>query len=661
MEKISLGREARAAAALALLVGVLFAPLWLKGLSPFWGDLTYLHLPWQQSTTGVMQAGRLPLWDPYLYFGMPMAANMQRAVFYPGALPFRFFGFASGAALFHALHYFLAGWLMWLWLRSLRLSPGAALAGAAVFMLGGGLLSRMPFLNHLAVLSLLPAFLLFFRRPALLALSLAAAFLAGYPPFLIGGAVLAWAVSAVLASPREGAAAWAWSGGRGWLLAGFLAAALAACQLLPGAELLGLSRRGGGMGLEETLLYGYSWKDLGAWISPLLVRGFDPAVNWTRSSYIGFTGALAAAWGLWVLGRRRAAGLAVLLGGVLLIILGETTALSRWLWQYFPPLRFVRYPGNLAYLGWPLAALLAAAGLQRLRPAWRTALFALLSVELLCYGAGQAPRAPRSLFTDAGPLVSRLQGELGSGRYLLSPLALESHQGRGVHDWKWRLYGLTNAPYRLRAAGNFGEPLVPREVYGFMDMLYSQTSVPAVARLLPCAGISLLLTRDALAPVRLLKSEGETLWHIYRAAGTAALAWALPERVGEALPPGLPSGPLPAEARPLSLSWPREDRFDVSGQGAGWAFVAEPRYPGWRAILDSAGSLRPVEALPAWGAFQKVRVPQGPWRLLFFYEPSSWRVGLFLTLLSLTALGLYWYNLALRRARAGFGAPASDS
>ncbi|MCX5797277.1 MAG: hypothetical protein NTY77_17435 [Elusimicrobia bacterium] len=639
--------EAWAAALLALLVLGLFAPAWSRGLMPFWGDLTYLHLPWQQSSTQLLQAGQLPAWDPFLYFGMPMAANMQRAVFYPGTVPFRIFGFATATACFHGLHYWLAGWLMWLWLRSLRLRSSAALAGAAVLVLGGGLLSRMPFLNHLAVLSLLPALLLFFRRPALLALTLAAAFLAGYPPFLVGGSLLAWAVSAVLAKP-------AWSWGRGWLAAGALAAGLAACQLLPGAELLGLSRRSGGMGIEETLLFGYSGRDLTLWVSPLLSPGFNPAVNWTRSSYAGFTGVLLAAWGLWSLGRRRAAGLAALLGTVLFLILGDATAVSRAAWQHLAPLRFVRYPGNLAYLGWPIVALLAAAGAQRLRPSWRAPLVLLLAGELLCYGVGQAPLAPRGLFTDAGPLPPWLQEHSGGRRYLLSPQALESHSGFGVRDWKWRLYGLTNDPYRLRAAGNFGEPLVPRTTYDLMDLLYRQPSAAAAARLLPGAGIGILLTRDPVPATPLLQPAGEVLWHAYRAAGKTGLAWALDERAGEALSAELPGAPLPAAAEPLPESWPRDDRFEVAGTQAGWAFVAEPRYPGWKTMLEAGGAARLVEVLPAWGAFQKVRVPQGPWRLRFFYDPASWRAGLLLTAVFLSAFGLYWYNLALRRARAGF-------
>jgi hypothetical protein len=98
MERSKPRPEILAAGLLALLVLGLFAPAWARGLMPFWGDLTYLHLPWQQATTQCLQAGKLPLWDPFLFFGMPMAANMQRAVFYPGEIPFRIFGFATAEA-----------------------------------------------------------------------------------------------------------------------------------------------------------------------------------------------------------------------------------------------------------------------------------------------------------------------------------------------------------------------------------------------------------------------------------------------------------------------------------------------------------------------------------------------------------------------------------
>jgi hypothetical protein len=369
---------------------------------------------------------------------------------------------------------------------------------------------------------------------------------------------------------------------------------------------------------------------------------------------VGFIGALAALWGLWHLGRRRAAGFAAVLGSVMLLILGSSTPISRAVWAHFPPLRFVRYPGNLAYLGWPVTALLVAAGWQSLRPSWRLPLFLMLAAELLFYGVGQAPLAPRGLFTDPGPLSSWLQEHGGGQRYLLSPLALESHSGYNVKDWKWRLYGLTNDPCRLRSAGNFGEPLVPRTTYDFMDLLYRQPSAAAVAPFLPGVGIGLLLTRDPVPATPLLHPEGEVLWRLYRAAGPVGAAWALGAAAGEALPAELPDAPLPAAAVPLPESWPQDDRFEVSGERSGWAFVAEPRYPGWKAVLEAGGAARLVESLPAWGAFQKVRVPDGPWRLRFIYDPASWRAGLLLSLVFLPAFGLYWYNLALRRAREGF-------
>jgi hypothetical protein len=318
---------------------------------------------------------------------------------------------------------------------------------------------------------------------------------------------------------------------------------------------------------------------------------------------------------------------------VLFLIMGDATVASRAAWRHFTPLHFVRYPGNLAYLGWPLVALLAAAGWQKLRPSWRLPLLLLLAGELLFYGVGQAPLAQRGLFTDPGPLPAWMQEHSDGQRYLLSPLALESHSGFGVKDWKWRLYGLTNDPFRLRAAGNFGEPLVPRTSYEFMDLLYRQPSAAATP---------------------LLRPAGEVLWRAYHTAGKASLAWALDERSGAALPADSPTGPLPAAAEPLRESWPRDDRFEVSGRRAGWAFVAEPRYPGWKTVLEAGGTARFVDPLPAWGAFQKVRVPEGPWRLRFIYDPASWQAGRRLTVFFLLAFGLYWYNSALRRAREGF-------
>lgn len=641
------GRDLQACALLWALSCLQFLPGWLKGLTPFWGDLTYLHQPWRALPAQMLQEGRLPLWNPYLYFGMPLAAQMQAGVFYPGTIAFYFFGFSSALAIFHACQYGLAATLMYLWLRR-DFSPAAALSGAAVFVLGGGMMSRAPFLNHLAVLSLVPAYFLFFNRPALLALALSCAFFAGYPPFLVGSAAGVWALRllAVSARARPGLS----RSGRDWLAAGCLAALVSACLLLPALELSALSRRAEGFGLEESLRFGYGPRDLARWISPLLFSGGNLAVEWWKCSYIGFSGWLAAGLGLWALPRRVSAALLLLLGATALLILGQSTPPSLALWSWAPPLKFIRYPGNFFYLALPALSLLAAAGASGKKWAWP--LFFCAALELSWYGGSSRLWTRRDIFVSPGPLVRALQEKSGEGRYLLSPRALESTQGAGIDDWKFRLYGLTNAPFRLRSAGNFGEPLVPRASYRFMDALYSAPSALKASELFPWGGIELLMTAEKLPPADMLRHEGRALWEIYRYSGQVAMAHGFGREAGGKIPAGLPAEAI-AAGTPLAYRGLREDRFAVEGNfsAPGWAFVAEPRYPGWKIYLETPAGRGRAESAAAMEAFQKVEVPAGPWRLLFQYDPPLWKAGRLLTVLGLMGLALYWYN-RLRIAHA---------
>ncbi len=635
--------------AAAILGGLILSqilPLWARGLTPFWGDLTYLHHPWRALQAQLLEAGRMPLWNPYVYLGMPLAATMQGSLFYPGSLPFFLFPLADALALFEALHYWLAGFLCYLWLRSLRLAPWACLGGGLLFCLGGVLVSRLPFLNHLAVLSLSPGLLLFFRRPALLSLVLALAFFAGYPPFLIGSVLGAWVLS-LGAAPR-GLGPWLASSAWGWTAAGLSALGLSGCLLLPAAELFLQSRRASGIGLEEALQFGFAFRDLIGWISPVLAgwKEFGSALEWWKSCYLGFSGALAVALGFRRLERVRAVGLGVALAGLLLMTLAGSNRISSAAWARIPGLQFVRYPGNLSYLAALPLSLLAAAGLQGLPGrAWLTLLAA---AELSLYWKGAFPVAQRSLFSSAGPLVRSLEASLGDERYLISPRALEAQAGAGVWDWRFRLYGLTNAPFRLRAAGNFGEPLVPKASYEFMDALYRAPSAALAAALFPWAGIRILLTPGLLPPSQALRHEGRRLWEVYRFQGELGRAYGFDESSGARIPEGLAEAP--SVGAPLAFHGEREDRFRVEGVSSapGWVFVSEPRYPGWSARLKTSSGFQEIESLPAMGAFQKIQVPAGPWTLEFLYRPLSWRLGVLLTALFLLGHALWVWRWALR-------------
>jgi hypothetical protein len=415
--------------------------------------------------------------------------------------------------------------------------------------------------------------------------------------------------------------------------------------LLPALELAGLSRRASGVAPDEALKWGFALADLRQWLSPLFVplASFSPAADWWKCVYVGVAASAAAGLALRRLPPRRAAAFVLMLAAVAVLILGGSNPLSRALWLHFPPLRYVRYPGNLAYLAaLPLAALVGA-GLARAERA--PLLAALIAAELVCCGWRSIPGAGRGLFTDAGPLARALQDRLDGTRYLISPLALETVRGRDAADWKARLYGLTNAPYRLRAVANFGEPLVPAPNYAVLERLYAARSLAEAAAWLPWVGASRLLTPGPASSPQLV-SEGRSLWSVSRAAAPVALAYQLSTEAGAALPGDLPDFAPPAAGRPLAESREREDRFAISGEGAGWVFVSEPRYPGWRADLETPSETGPVETRPALGAFLKVAVPDGPWTLRFLYDPDSWRLGVLLTLASLLAFGSYWYHRA---------------
>ena len=96
-------------------------------------DLSTEMAPWTKAVRMAYKEGSLPLRDRWNGCGTPLAANVQSAAF----SPFTFLGLvlplARAATLAGALKLALSLAGMWLWLRELRLSNGAALFGAVSF------------------------------------------------------------------------------------------------------------------------------------------------------------------------------------------------------------------------------------------------------------------------------------------------------------------------------------------------------------------------------------------------------------------------------------------------------------------------------------------------------------------------------------------------
>jgi uncharacterized membrane protein YfhO len=92
----------------------------------------------------------------------------------------------------------------------------------------------------------------------------------------------------------------------------------------------------------------------------------------------------------------------------------------------------------------------------------------------------------------------------------------------------------------------------------------------------------------------------------------------------------------------------RPHRVVVRAAGPGLLVLTDVCYPGWRAAVNGQAA----DILPTNYAFRGVTIPTGQSEVSFTYEPASYRIGLFLGLVSLAvAFAIVGAALALRRPR----------
>ena len=368
------------AVGLALAVLLVFRPLLLTNRVLATGDAFAYFTPYRDFANQALAAGRLPLWNPYLFLGSPFLANPQSAVFYP--LHWFFIGLPAAKSLAASvgLHLWLAGFGTALYVRRVaRLSWSAAFVGGLVFMLGGYLGARAGQVNQLSAAAWLPWMLWLLEETwgrgralaagpgrvnwiagAALALVVALQLLAGHTQTafinLVGLSVAAiWpAVVALLAwlwqrlyhsAPAMERASLAAGGRRfGLLLAAVaLGFGLAAVQLLPTLELAGQSIRSGGLTFREVASFSLDPRRLLLSLLPTyrenLPDRFGSPAYGEYVVYVGVAGLLLAGLGLWTGRRASGSGLRLARGLALaLAVVGFALALGM-----YDPLYFLLY------------------------------------------------------------------------------------------------------------------------------------------------------------------------------------------------------------------------------------------------------------------------------------------------------------------------------
>ncbi len=198
--------------------GVLLPGAMLSGFAPFgsdpqapWNILQWdalgQYFPWRFYAAQQLQSGVLPLWNPHQFAGAPFIANGQSAVFYPLNFPFWLAASTSGIArafgISALLHTLLAGLGTYALLQNWKCSRAASLVGAVAFGFCGYLAAWIVLPTLANTASWLPLCILLlesatrqteklnFKIVALLSLALACALLAGHAQifFYIGVAL----------------------------------------------------------------------------------------------------------------------------------------------------------------------------------------------------------------------------------------------------------------------------------------------------------------------------------------------------------------------------------------------------------------------------------------------------------------------------------------
>ncbi|UYN91072.1 MAG: YfhO family protein [Anaerolineales bacterium] len=365
---------------------ILLTPVWLDGQALYWGTPSTQFVPWWWQAWRTLQAGELPLWNPLLGMGAPLAANYQSALFYPphwlyfvlaalGGLPLM----AWGQALLVAAHLGLAGAGMLRLLRALGADAAGQLVGALAFSLSGYLVARAHFLSINASLAWLPWILLavyqlaqasgrrtVLRLAALLALQWLAghAQMAWYSLLLAGAWLLLWA--------KPGETRWRALGS--FVAAGAAALVLSAVQLLPTMEYLLQSQRASQVDPALAMTYSlWPWRLLG-----LLAPGLfgSPATGdfagygnfWEDAIYIGVLPLLLAAL-MWrkVQPRRLAWFLLGVVVVSVLLALGRHAPLFPWLFVHVPSFDMFQGPARFSLWAVLALSLLAGLGMQHWR------------------------------------------------------------------------------------------------------------------------------------------------------------------------------------------------------------------------------------------------------------------------------------------------------
>ncbi len=413
-----------------------------------WEDFLYYYYPVRMFAAHCISLNQFPFWNPYVFGGQPFFADIQTSVLYPFNL---LHSLLSGSQMqsflllesIQVLHFFLAGFFTFRFLRLTRVNMEGALLGAITFAFSGYLVTHAIHTTFVCVFIWIPLALELlersltggkFRHVIACAAVLAVSTAGGYPQYnlylyyVLG---LYWLIHEIYAAGQHGFS-FSVSSRRAAILLLITGAALGANMVswLPAAELSAYTPRSE-MTYEASVEHSLEPRMLLKLVAPRFFGTQYPAGNtywaggygsfWETCLFVGLLPLALALYGIkGALKNRHAVFPLALTVLCLWLALGKYGGLYKLFFSVAPGFGEFRHPGRFAGLVSLGLALLAARGwtllareqAERGASFLKNRMFAILAVLLLAVGGAVVWAAvgiddpARAVVASSGSLAS---------------------------------------------------------------------------------------------------------------------------------------------------------------------------------------------------------------------------------------------------------------
>jgi hypothetical protein len=385
-----------------VLAHVCFWKYLVPGNFAFGTDTLAASYPMQQmGMSEIFKNHSVPLWNPYIFSGMPLLASFSFHVFYPGSWIYFFVSPKFATGYLYIIHFILIGCFLFAFLRHLGLSRQASFIGGLLFMFNAHLVTLV-YPGHggkIFTMTYLPLALLFLDRAldrepffnmTVVGLMAGLMFYGGHIQILFycGIVLFLFLLMRLAEGARKRGYKWALKGASGFVYAFGLGTLLYAAVLLPAFQYKHFTERGQGGTMTaassyelatsfsdppEDLLYlvmhdPFGWgKDYGPNVPTTNGIFYRGRIGLRLSlDYFGVLGIVLALIGF-LFKRNRYTWFFSGMGALACFLaLGGFNPFYRFIWHYVPGFSTFRIPYAIMILTPICGSVLAAYGMQYL-------------------------------------------------------------------------------------------------------------------------------------------------------------------------------------------------------------------------------------------------------------------------------------------------------